>query len=55
LSKEFGVPVVDGIAAAVTMAEGLAAQGVTTSRRGAYAKPLAKSYSGLFERFSPKD
>jgi allantoin racemase len=54
LSKEFGVPVVDGVAAAVTLAEGLAAQGVTTSKRGAYAKPIAKPYSGLFERFSPK-
>jgi allantoin racemase len=46
--------VIDGVAAAVALAEGLAAQGVTTSKRGAYAKPVAKSYSGLFEGFSPK-
>jgi allantoin racemase len=54
LSAEFGVPVIDGVAAAVTLAEGLAVQGLKTSKRGAYAKPIAKSYSGLFERFSPK-
>ena len=54
LSAEFGVPVIDGVAAAVVVAEGLAAIGLRTSKRGGYAKPLTKTYSGLFERFSPK-
>ena len=54
LADEFGVPVVDGVAAAVTLAEGLVAQRLTTAKRGAYAKPLPKSFSGPFARFSPK-
>jgi allantoin racemase len=54
LSGEFGVPVIDGVAAAVTLAEGLAAIGLKTSKRGGYARPLAKNYAGLFAQFSPK-
>jgi allantoin racemase len=54
LSAEFGVPVIDGVAAAVVLAEGLAALGLKTSKRGGYAKPLAKDYSGIFAPFSPK-
>ena len=54
LSAEFGVPVIDGVAAAVVMAEGLAVIGLRTSKRGGYARPLPKSYSGQFARFSPK-
>jgi allantoin racemase len=54
LAAEFGVPVIDGVAAAVVLAEALAAIGLRTSKRGGYARPLAKTYSGLFERFSPK-
>jgi allantoin racemase len=54
LSAEFGVPVIDGVAAAVVMAEGLAAIGLRTSKRRGYARPLAKTYSGQFAPFSPK-
>jgi len=54
LSAEFAVPVIDGVAAAVVMAEGLAAIGLRTSKRGGYACPLPKSYSGPFAPFSPK-
>jgi allantoin racemase len=36
------------------LAEGLAAIGLRTSKRGGFAKPLAKTYSGLFGQFSPK-
>jgi allantoin racemase len=53
LSAEFGVPVIDGVAAAVTLAEGLAALGLKTSKRGSYAAPLAKLYTGLLAPFSP--
>jgi allantoin racemase len=54
LSQEFGVPVVDGVAAAVKQAEALAALKLTTSRRGAYAFPATKNYSGLLAPFAPK-
>lgn len=54
LSSEFGVPVIDGVAAAVALAEGLATLGLKTSRRGGYAHPLAKDYTGLMAPFSPK-
>ncbi len=54
LSAEFGVPVIDGVAAAVVMAEGLAAIGLRTSKRGGFANPLAKTYSGQFCTVSPK-
>jgi allantoin racemase len=54
LAADHGVPVVDGVAAAVTLAEGLATQGLATAKRGLYAKPLPKAYSGAFARFAPK-
>jgi len=54
LAAEFAVPVIDGVAAAVVLAEGLAAIGLKTSKRGGFAKPVMKDYSGLFARFSPK-
>ena len=46
LADDHGVPVVDGVAAAVALAEGLAALGLATAKRGLYARPLAKAYSG---------
>jgi len=54
LSVEFSVPVIDGVVAAVVLAEGLATVGLKTSKRGGFARPIAKVYSGLFARFSPK-
>jgi allantoin racemase len=54
LSQEFDVPVVDGVAAAVKQAEALAALKLTTSRRGYYAFPATKNYSGLLAPFAPK-
>jgi len=54
LSKKFGVPVIDGVAAAVKQAEALVGLKLKTSRRGSYAFPSAKSYSGLLEKFAPK-
>jgi allantoin racemase len=37
-----GVPVVDGVAAAVTLAEALVSLGLTTSKVGTYASPEPK-------------
>jgi len=54
LAQQFAVPVIDGIAAAVVLAEGLAALGLKTSKRGGFGRPLAKTYTGLFAPFSPK-
>ncbi|MDT4939366.1 MAG: allantoin racemase [Pseudonocardiales bacterium] len=51
LTAELGVPVVDGVAAAVAAVEGLVRLGLTTSRVGEYARPPAKSYSGALGRF----
>ncbi len=39
LSQDLGLPVVDGVACAVTMAEALVAAGLKTSKVGAYEKP----------------
>lgn len=39
LSSEFGIPVIDGVASAVGIAEGLAAAGLRTSKAGPYAPP----------------
>jgi allantoin racemase len=52
LSAELGVPVVDGVAAAVGMAQGLVMAGLSTSRRGEYARPPAKAYAGDLQRFA---
>jgi len=42
VGEKLGIPVVDGVAAAVKLAESLVALGLTTSRAGSYAKPLPK-------------
>src|SRR5882757_9708072 len=55
LSQKFGVPVVDGVAAAVKQAEALVGLKLTTSRRGSYALPGAKEYTGLLAPFAPKN
>jgi len=54
LQQRLGVPVIDGVAAAVKLAEGLVSMGVGTSKRGDYAAPLAKDYAGLAAPFSPR-
>jgi allantoin racemase len=53
LTREFGLPVIDGVGAAVKHAEGLVALGLRTSKRGAYAAPLVKPYGGAFAEFAP--
>jgi allantoin racemase len=53
LRTEFGVPVIDGVAAAVKQAEMLVALGLSTAKRGAYARPVSKPYIGKLEAFAP--
>ena len=53
LQAELGVPVVDGVAAAVKLAEATVALRLFTSKSGDYAAPLGKRYAGLAQPFSP--
>jgi len=53
LSVSLGAPVIDGVASAVKLVEGLVATGVATSRQAAYAKPRAKPYAGAFAQDAP--
>jgi allantoin racemase len=53
LSHEHGIPVLDGVACAVRLAEALVGLGLRTSKVGGYAAPRAKAYIGLFSGFSP--
>lgn len=46
LQQRLGVPVIDGVAAAVKFAESLYALGLRTSKHGDYATPLPKRYLG---------
>ena len=48
LAREHGAPVIDGVAAAVKLVEGLAALGLATSKLGPYAPPLPKRFTGAF-------
>jgi allantoin racemase len=53
LQTELGVPVIDGVATAVKLAEGLVSLGLGTSKRGDYAAPLRKTYVGWAGPYSP--
>jgi allantoin racemase len=54
LSESHGLPVVDGVASAVKLAEAFGALGLKTSRIGAYAAPRPKAYRGMFAPFEPR-
>jgi allantoin racemase len=54
LTEKHGLPVVDGVASAVKLAEAFAALGLKTSKVGTYAAPLAKDYLGMFAPFRPR-
>ncbi|WP_028310094.1 aspartate/glutamate racemase family protein [Derxia gummosa] len=53
LQGALGVPVIEGVTAAVKLLEGMAALGLRTSKRGDYAAPLPKPYTGWMARFAP--
>ncbi len=53
LTERYGVPVIEGVGAAVKLVEGLAALGISTSPRGGYAPPRQKTYSGALSHYSP--
>lgn len=54
LSREHGVPVLDGVACAIKLCEGLVTLGLKTSKAGGYAWPRAKRFDGQFTAFSPQ-
>ena len=51
LTVRVGVPVIDGVAAAVATVEGLVRIGLRTGKRGEFAAPLPKRYTGALESF----
>ena len=54
LAARHGVPVIDGVASAVKLAETLAALGLKTSKIGAYALPRPKPYLGALASFGAR-
>lgn len=54
LSEEHGLPVIDGVTAAVKLCEGLVSLGLKTSKRGGYLPPRGKAFQGIFEPYSPQ-
>lgn len=54
LREELGVPVIDGVSAAVKMIEAMAFLGLHTSKAGAYGAPPSKAYHGMFAEFTPQ-
>lgn len=55
LSRRHGVPVLDGVACAVKLAESLVGLGLRTSRTGGYAPPLPKQFAGAYASLSPPE
>jgi len=53
LSAAHGVPVIEGVSAAVRLAEAVVALGLATSKRGLWAAPLPKPYAGALAKFAP--
>jgi len=54
LQQRLGVPVIDGVAAAVKLVEALVTLRLHTSKHGDYAAPLPKAYAGLAAPYSPQ-
>ncbi len=53
LERELHVPVIDGVAAAVKLAEALVGLGLKTSKRGDLAYPIHKPYAGSLSAYAP--
>jgi allantoin racemase len=51
VAADLGVPVIDGVGAATVLVQSLVTLGVTTSRRGEYARPPVKAYTGMLREF----
>ncbi len=53
MEKELGVPVIDGVAAAVKLAEAMVGLGKKTSKFNTYKHPEKKEFKGLAKVFQP--
>ncbi|MDR5827004.1 aspartate/glutamate racemase family protein [Caballeronia sp. LP006] len=53
LQDTLGVPVIDGVTAALKWCEALVTLKLNTAKRGEFARPLAKRYVGELAAFSP--
>jgi allantoin racemase len=51
VTADLGVPVIDGVAAATVLVESLLTLGLRTAKRGDYARPPTKPYSGALATF----
>jgi allantoin racemase len=54
LEDKLGVPVIDGVTAAVKFAEALVSLGLNTSKRGDLAYPVHKPYTGNLAAYAPR-
>lgn len=54
ISREIGIPVIDGVTAAVKFVEALVSLGLSTSKVGDLADPIPKPYSGMLAPFAPQ-
>jgi allantoin racemase len=54
LTRELGVPVIDGVAVAVKLVEALVGAGLGTSKKGDLAWPIAKAYAGDLAYLAPR-
>lgn len=52
ISREVGLPIVEGVAAAVKLAEALVGLGAQTSKHGDLAYPVSKAFTGEFAYLS---
>jgi allantoin racemase len=55
IAAALDAPVVDGVTAAIKFCEALVTLKLGTAKRGEYARPPIKSYSGTFAAHSPAD
>jgi len=53
IQRQVGVPVIDGVGAAVKIVEALVGLGISTSKVGDLAYPIAKPYTGALARYAP--
>ena len=54
ISDKLGIPVIDGVSAAVKFIEALVGLQLSTSKKGDLAYPIAKPHLGILSTFTPK-
>ncbi len=54
ISDKLGIPVIDGVSAAVKFTEALVGLQLSTSKTGDLAYPLAKPHTGILSTFTPR-